>query len=166
MKFYFCESDTVLYGELVYRKPEYSVDFICSSTKQLKKKSGSQGYMSLTVGTLQIEVGIETRSLLYPWGLLYLTSFENKALKIPSFKKGTINIDPEEPELINGISFNIPESNTWKTILDHDSGWIYMGRDDADQKNTSYIEFASGATLGLTGGDISCILIKPKFLME
>lgn len=164
MKFISCELDNALYGDLIYRESEYSLDFLYSSPKQLKKKSGHQGYMSLTFGTLQIEVGIETKALLYPWGLLSLINLEKQKLEIPEYKEGCIKIEPKEFKLIDGVSFDIPGSNTWKFILDQDSGWLYMGNENSTSQKTSYIEIASGAILGLSDGDISCILIKPEIM--
>lgn len=166
MKFLFSEENNSLCGSLIYRESEYSLDFICASTEKLKKKSGSQGCMSLTVGTVQIEVGVETGSLLYPWGLLSLVSCERKKIELPSFKEGTINIHLEQGKLISGVSFDIPGSNAWETILDSDGEWIYIGDAKADFKRISFVEFAAGTVVGISDdGGIFGFFIKPVFVI-
>lgn len=57
-----------LLGRLVYRELEYSLDFVEYSVDDLDELSGDGGRTSLTVHTLQIEIGISTGGLLYPWG--------------------------------------------------------------------------------------------------
>lgn len=164
MNFVFSMNDEWLSGDLIYRENEYSIDFVCSSSKQLEKKSGQQGYMSLTVNTLQLEVGIETGALLYPWGLFPLMNAETRAIEVPVFKRGSINVQSQNSSLIAGVSLSIPESNSWKTIRAQEGKWIYIGPDDIPYVGCSYIEFASGAVVGLKEGSISSIFLMPNFI--
>lgn len=166
MKFIFSENDEFLCGDLVYRESEYSIDFTCSSSKQLEFKTGDQGCMSLTAGTLQLEVGVESREILYPWGFFPIMNIEARAIEVPISKGGSIIVDPEGFDLIEGVSWDIPGSNSWKIIREQDGGWIYIGPDKVLFDKGSYVEFASGAILGLKDGDISCIFIRPRFIRE
>src|SRR5438067_1407980 len=56
-------------GVLFYSKREYSFRFVPASPDQLTERVGERGVTSLSVGTLQIEVGIEHKRALYVWGL-------------------------------------------------------------------------------------------------
>lgn len=49
---------------------------------------------------------------------------------------------------IEGVSWDIPGSNSWKIIREQDGGWIYIGPDKVLFDKGSYVEFASGAILG------------------
>jgi len=165
MKFFSCEADSVLEGDLIYREAEYSVDFISVSPRHLRSRIGCQGCISLTIGTLQIEVGIETKLLIYPWGFLPLVNVKKEKIEIPIFKRGGIKVDLCGLELVEGVSFEVLESGSWKTISDCESGWIYIGGGEA-LKNVCYYEFAAGAVLGICNGDIVCIYIRLQFFSD
>ena len=164
MKFIFSENGESLCGDLVYRETEYSIDFICSSSKQLEAKAGGQGCMSLTAGTLQFEVGVESRALLYPWGFFPLMNIETRAIEIPVSKCGSIYVEPEEFDLVKGVSWSIPGSSSWVIVREQDGEWVYIGPDHVSFDKCSCVEFSSGAMLGLKDGDILCIFIRPKFI--
>jgi hypothetical protein len=60
---------SALAGQLLYRANEYSFDFEFESKDEALFRAGDKGTTSLLVGTLQIEIGIETGAALYVWGL-------------------------------------------------------------------------------------------------
>ena len=93
-------------------------------------------------------------------------SCERKKIELPSFKEGTINIHLEQGKLISGVSFDIPGSNAWETILDSDGEWIYIGDAKADLKRISFVEFAAGTVVGISDdGGIFGFFIKPVFVI-
>src|SRR5689334_21313519 len=58
-----------LQGKLVYRAYEHSFDFKVESEPELLRHAGNKGTTSVLVGTLRIEIGIETGNALFVWGL-------------------------------------------------------------------------------------------------
>jgi hypothetical protein len=59
---------TTLQGELFYNRSEQSFDFVSMSRSGVRRRMGDLGPTSVLIGTLQIEIGVETGTLLYVWG--------------------------------------------------------------------------------------------------
>ena len=162
MKFQWRKNDKTLGGKLIYRSDEYSIDFICASSEQLISKSGSNGCMPLIAGALQIEVGIETKTLLYPWGFLPLINLDTEAMEVPNPTLGSVYVHTHEIYLMKGVALEIPGSNIWKTIKIRNSDYIYIGPDNYNHKGKTHIEFSTNTIIGLENGNMACIFLKPE----
>lgn len=152
-----------LHGSLIYRESEYSFDFSSSSEEQLKSRIGSRGCMSVGVSTLQIEVGVETGRLLYPWGFFPLLDVGYERVILPNIVPGGVFVKLSRSELKQGVSFDIPNSEHWRVTHDIDSGWVHIGQSRNFCRQSTYIEFADNSVVGIFKGEINCILIRPDF---
>ncbi|RAX01479.1 MULTISPECIES: hypothetical protein [unclassified Photorhabdus] len=161
INFYSRLNNKPLSGNLIYRESEYSIDFIDYSPEEMEMLVGSQGCSSLTIGTLQIEVGIETGTLLYPWGLFSLTQCESKVLLQPEMHGGNIYINPNELGMLSGVAIEIPGSILWKVFRDTSTGWICIGNSDEVDSSVCVVQFATNAAISLKNKLIIALWIKP-----
>ncbi|WP_239353055.1 hypothetical protein [Snodgrassella communis] len=158
--FEFYKTDRPLSGKLIYRKSEYSLDFIEYFDDGLAKLSRNGGSTSLTVHTLQIEIDINTGKLLYPWGLFPLMHIIDKSLSIPESHYGELFVKAEKNKFISGVSIEFPDSENWAIFKDPLSGWIFVGNPSITQYACS-IEFASNVIASIEKGYIVAFWMKP-----
>src|SRR5580658_8802688 len=121
MKFLHAKSAEAVRGELVYREKEYSIDFISASKVALAALIGNHGNTSVALGTLQLEVGIETSIVLYPWGLFAATRWEMGSLKVPDAQVGRLLVDPGF-RLKPGVAIGLAGADAWASIFDKSTG--------------------------------------------
>lgn len=162
MKFEICTTESPLCGDLIYRQSEYSIDFICKSSEQLRQRTGEKASTSLIVTTLQLEVGIESRTLLYPWGFFPLSNIESKSLTIPIAIAGSVRIETHAINLIKGVSVEIPNTNTWEVAQIINSDYIYLGPSNPSSENSVYVEISSNSIIGISNGYIASIFLRPR----
>lgn len=162
MKFEICTTESPLCGDLIYRQSEYSIDFISKSSEQLRQRTGEKASTSLIVTTLQLEVGIESRTLLYPWGFFPLSNIESKSLTIPIAIAGSVRIETHAINLIKGVSVEIPNTNTWEVAQIINSDYIYLGPSNPSSENSVYVEISSNSIIGISNGYISSIFLRPR----
>jgi hypothetical protein len=162
MKFEWNQTASPLDGELLYRQAEYSIDFKVASNELLAERVGGAGNTSLAFTTLQIEVGIERRELLYPWGLFPNTRWQIGHLSLPVFQNGRVRVISEGIELQSGVSISIPNCVAWPIVWDRVSGWICFGL--ALSSNSVAIEYAKGAAVVIAGDQIVALWLRPKFV--
>jgi hypothetical protein len=163
IKFTYFLTENVLQGDLIYRNTEYSIDFIDYSHDKLAVSIGNNGCFSLTVDTLQLEVSIETKQILYPWGYFPMAKYTTHKINKTKFLRGNIYVDIHEANLLRGTAYEIPKSNLWKIFKDVDNGWIYIGSDKTFNNDSEvlYIEFAKNSIIGIKDNNVVALLIKP-----
>lgn len=160
LSFEFCKKDRPLLGKLVYRESEYSLDFIECSSDDFSKLSGDEGCTSLTVHTLQIEIGVSTGKLLYPWGLFPLIHAMDKSLIIPDSYYGELSFKTEKNKIRPGVSIDFSGSESWELCKDPSSGWIFLGDPSIAQYSCS-IEFANDVIASMANDCIVAFWIRP-----
>jgi hypothetical protein len=149
-----------LQGELLYRAYEYSFDFKAKSESELALRAGSKGTTSLVVGTLQIEVGIETGAALFVWGLhSHSTQWRQDRLPRISPEKGCVKVLFDEEPVI-GISQGLAEVGEWQTTYDANTGWILVSANEHDVAE-SHREFAEDTIAGLTDEKLVSLWLRP-----
>lgn len=148
-------------GELVYRQTEYSIDFKVASSDLLAERIGSASSTSLSLTTLQIEVGIENGELLYPWGLFPKARWHTRTLSAPNLQPGRVCLVQGGEKLQVGVSVLIPGSSSWPIVWDKDTGWICVGNDSSNQDATA-VEFSKNAAVVLAGGELVSLWLRPK----
>ena len=97
-----------LSGQLIYRAYEYSFDFEVEAHSELARRAGSEGTTSLLMGTLQIEIGIETGTLLFVWGLHSHTKWLRDQLPSFSPRPGSVKVLFDEEPIV-GVSQSLKE---------------------------------------------------------
>ncbi|HWX66877.1 MAG TPA: hypothetical protein VNZ27_10680 [Rhodanobacter sp.] len=147
-------------GDLVYIASEYSLDFVKSSNSKLDGRTGNLGAGSVSIGTLQLEVSIDSGEILFPWGLFPSARWKEQVLSKPAALPGRVILLDAPTLLKRGVSLSISTALDWETKIDRSTGWIYTG---LDQSHGAAIEFATNAILILQFGTISGLWLKPTF---
>jgi hypothetical protein len=153
------ETDSVRKGTLTYILSDFSFNFHPAS--EPFKQPMQANTTSISLRTLQIEVSITTRELLYVWGFLPNTSWKRQAIILPKFHKGHISLLGEAPKLQKGVALSYKPADSWVAIADDESGWIRFGNDNSDA-----IEFAEGIALSVEGELVSTIWLHPTILSQ
>ncbi len=154
-----------LKGALVYRAIDSAFDFAPLEYEELLQRAGKDGLTSLTVGTLQIEIGVGTSIALYVWGYNPQESWSHKELPHLDVQPGAIRIaiaDELLSDLDPGISIELVEINEWLTIFDAHSGWIRIGGGSPDtDSHSTCIEFATNTVAIINDGVLTAVWLHP-----
>lgn len=149
-----------LEGVLTYDESEYGFSFIAQSGESLNGRLGSEGVASVLVGTLQLEVDIESREVLFAWGYFPNVRGVVAELSAPQFIHGRVFISSDhsfEP----GVSFEVP-GERWRVSYDPSSGWVAIRLNNAS--DTEFVQIASGTVLGIDNGDLVSVWLSPVFV--
>lgn len=156
----FCiQSGMPLEGVLTYCESEYGFAFSARSREGLLERLGSEGVTSALIDTLQLEIDIESREVLYAWG--YYPNVRGRVAKlgVPSFVPGRVSISSDH-SFQPGVSFDIP-GKVWQTTYDPSSGWVAIRLRDA--VNAAFVQIADGVVLGIENGDLVSVWLDPIF---
>ena len=124
-------------GAVVYRSHDFSFDV---------EPAPIRGFTSFLVNDLSLEVD-EGGDLLSVWGLCPHPGWRRGPVHLPEAVRGAVKIRTDAP-LSRGISVSLSGGNRWPIVYDESSGWLAIGTPkDAEV----FIEFVSGAILGLNG---------------
>ncbi|MDR1461124.1 MAG: hypothetical protein LBI78_05715 [Campylobacteraceae bacterium] len=161
IKLLYSLTPNILNGDLIYRKSEYSLDFIPNADSgiiYLDRKN----FCSLSINTLQLEVDIEKRKILYPWGYFPLVNYVYRKINKPQSVYGNIYINSNEG-LQHGVSYDISNPKSWKLFKDIDNGWVCISKNEDinDIKNNICIEFAKNSILCIKNNTANSLFMKP-----
>ncbi|MEU9919398.1 hypothetical protein [Streptomyces sp. NPDC051001] len=148
-----------LEGVLGYDESEHGFSFSAKSGDSLSERLGSEGVASVVIDTLQLEVDIESREVLFAWGYFPNVRGTVSELDAPQISPGRVFVSSEhsfEP----GVSYDVP-GDRWRVSYDPSSGWIAIELDDA--VDAKFVQIASGTVLGIEGGDLVSIWLNPVF---
>ena len=148
VKYYY--SNQITEGELIYRKYEYSFDF-------LSNKYGTFVYL---IHYLQISVDVINNKFVSVWGLHPDRLWEKTELKVPDFKNGVIECKGDFTE---GIGFRLEECNDWLTYVDENNGWVCVGDKDILK---DAIMFAENIGVVIVDNELVSLWMKPKMILE
>ena len=163
MEFEWDQDAPPLDGELLYRQDEYSIDFEVASKLVLAERVGSAGVTSISFTTLQIEVGIERRGLLYAWGLFPKTRWQLGQLSVPILQPGRVRVISDGEELRPGVAIPFHESTGWSVAWDQSTGWIRFGNGAFHGTGTG-VEFAKNLAVVIAEGTLISIWLRPKMV--
>lgn len=158
MKF-FIHGGTRLDGTLAYDESEYGFSFSAQNRDSLGERLGSEGVTSALIGTLQLEVDIASREVLFAWGYFPNVRGVVAELSFPQFTPGRVCISSGY-SFKPGVSFQVPGEG-WGVSYDPSSGWVAIRSNEST--NTEYAEIASGILLGVDNGDLVSVWLKPVF---
>jgi hypothetical protein len=142
-----------LEGRLIYRKNEYSFDFIAADWRF------AGGGAPLVIGTLQIEIDIYEHHLLFPRGLHPYTTWLAGDLPLLSAKRCGVKA-LVEGVLQAGAGIEIAAVGEWKTVYDPRTRWICIHGNDAFYTHTD-IEFAENVVAGLLEQKLVSLWLRP-----
>lgn len=150
---------TPLQGVLTYDESEYGFSFSTQSRESLNQRLGSQGVTSVLIDTLQLEVDIESREVLFAWGYFPITRSVVAEFSDPHYIPGRVSISSDntfEP----GVSFEIP-GDSWHISHDPASGWIVVRQTEA--AGIEFVQIATGTVLGIANGNLVSVWLHPTF---
>jgi hypothetical protein len=150
-----------LEGSLVYDEPEYSFRFTPGSPLDLAERAGKLGLTSISIGTLQIEVGVATCTVLFAWGLHPHSRWLSHALDAPDPKVGIVRVNCPGG-LQRGVSIGLAEVGAWTTLCDRHTGWIRVAI-DSDLADEEQVLVATGIVLGLRQKSLVSVWLHPVF---
>ena len=148
-------------GVLRYVDAEHSFTFDVASPADLQERSGSSGMTSLSIGTLQIEIGIETGLVLFVWGFHPRAAWKMQAVGQPDPVVTSARLDATVP-LQRGVSVPIAAVGEWTTAFDEATGWLHIAKDLA-QVSGQQLLVATGVALGVTDGRLDSLWLQPIF---
>jgi hypothetical protein len=155
------ERGNELDGHLVYDESQYSFRFDIYSPVDALERSGDAGQASLMVGTLQVEVGVETGELLYAWGLHPRSRWTEGRLKSPFASPGVIRII-KASELQRGVGMSVAGVGEWCTVYDSTTGWLCISPDDPPPDQVQ-VRIATDTVLGIQDMHLNSIWLRPEF---
>lgn len=149
-------------GVLWYVGDEHSFMFDEGEPQELDDRAGSLGTTSLAVGTLQIEVGIETGTLLFVWGYYPRMRWRSASLPIPSARPGIVNVAGPH-DLMLGVGEVIAPAGAWSTWFDERTGWVCIAPRFEDAASADQVIVATSTVLGVVRGELQSVWLQPVF---
>ncbi|MGA9345558.1 MAG: hypothetical protein WBV37_10700 [Nocardioidaceae bacterium] len=140
---------------------EYSFAFDVASPADLHERLGHSGVTSLSVGTLQLEVAIESRLLLFAWGLHPREAWSCRAIGRPEATSGAVRVEGDIP-LKRGVTVPLAAVGEWTTEFDEGTGWLRIA-EDPDRRNDDLALLATGVVVGLSDGRLTSLWLAPSF---
>jgi hypothetical protein len=110
-------------GILRYDENEHSFSFTPASPVDLSEQVGADGLTSLSIGTLQVELGVATRIALFVWGLHPRASWQAAVLPSPNALPGVVRVGLPD-SLRPGETISIAGVGRWSTLHDERSDWV------------------------------------------
>ncbi len=150
---------TPLEGRLTYSEAEFSFRFEVSSPAELRENMGGTDLASVSIGTLQVEVGVVSRRALFAWGLHPKTRWNEGGLPAPDWSAGAVVMAPEA-DFAAGVSVRLVDVGEWVTIYDPASGWVRVSSNSAPEDQL--VEIASGILLGSNSDQLTSVWLKPE----
>lgn len=161
MRFGALRGQQPLEGLLRYVAADYSFAFDVASPADFQERLGHSGVTSLSVGTLQLEVAIESRLILFAWGLHPRQAWSLRAIGRPEATSGAVRVQSDFP-LERGVAVQLAAVGKWRTELDESTGWLRIA-EDPDRPNDDLTLLATGVVVGLNDGRLTSIWLAPSF---
>ncbi|MCA9888824.1 MAG: hypothetical protein KC546_10650 [Anaerolineae bacterium] len=155
MKYLVVPETSIPQGRLVYRKREYSLDFLLDESRLY-------GGYTLCIDTLQIEVDPVDQLLLYPWGYFPHTSWQQGRLPKFDAPLGMIRVVTEK-EWKPGIAISIGDRSDWQAKFDESLGLIRLAKDTL-YKRHDHIQIAPNVVASLFQNDLVALWLRPEFV--
>ena len=154
------ENEAPLQGELRYVAQDYSFNFEVDSTELLRERIGLSGVGSLVLGTLQIEVAVDSGYLLYPEGYCPHTAWHAGSVNPLPARDACLRVS-DAGTIQRGAGIRVGRRETPLIVYDRKSGWLRLQLDGADAVEDA-VMFATGAIAGLSKGELLTLWLKPS----
>ncbi|MFJ7903084.1 hypothetical protein ACIQ6V_21750 [Streptomyces sp. NPDC096198] len=145
-------------GVLTYDDSEYGFSFDARSPKALGERLGTKGVTSALIGTLQLEIDVESREIVYVWGYFPNVRGDVGDLEAPVASPGRVFLSSDD-FLEAGVSFDVP-GKPWRVTYDPSSGWVALRLSDAP---ATLVQIADGTVVGLDDGALVSLWLRPVF---
>lgn len=161
IRFHIQEDVPLVEGALFYRSADHAFDFEPRSRAEVRERAGAVGVTSLSIGTVQLEVGIETGVVLYPWGYHPRATWVAHPLSPTAARRAGLRVVSDKA-LEPGVSIDITGESPWLTQHDPKSGWVRLSRVGAISDAEERVEFSTGAVACIVNGAIAALWLHPR----
>jgi len=152
-------SRNVIEGTLEYRRAEYSINFTpYPSFPEDGPPIHVLGTTSIALGTLQIEIDVDTRRLLYVWGYFPKALSTRQSLKPGIIESGEVVLASPDVRLVRGVAVGYEPSALWDIGYDESTGWVHFGSSAEGQR---LVKIASDTALALEGQELRGVWMRP-----
>jgi len=150
-------------GRLLYRARDRAFHFVPASPGELSERTGGRGTASIGIDTLQLEFGIESGLVLYPWGYWPKESWAYGAVKVPDTQSGGLLIAASAP-ILPGVAVQVADSGEWKSVYDSSNGWLQLDSRYVEHgaEPRTCIMFADGCVAAVAGGRVDALWLRPE----
>lgn len=149
-----------LRGVLEYIQEDQAFQFSVNDPAELTKRLGQLGTFSLVIGTLQLEVAVETGLLLFAHGYCPQAGWVHKPLGSPKFKKAsTVRVSPDQLP-VAGTSLELASPESVAIEMDDASGWLRL-RIVGGMSGTLVL-IADGIVIDLHGQGIGGVWLRSR----
>lgn len=146
-----------LNGLLVYDDAEYSFRYE-ADLSELRDRVGGGGVASLTVGTLQVEVDVDSGQALFVWGLHPKAQWAEARLTPPHSQPGIVCFESSTP-FSESASISVARVGAWNTQYDSNTGWVRVAPDLAPDE--AQVMIADGVVIGVLGEEFHSLWLQP-----
>jgi hypothetical protein len=147
-------------GALHYVEDEYSFRFDVRDLQEAEVRAGDKGVTSFCVGTLQVEVGVQTGIALFVWGYHPHQAWEEVRLAAPRSQPGLVRFS--EPHVLEpGVGLQVSPVGAWSTSYDRHTGWICVAPELGTTGEELHVLMAEGVVLGLRDGELASVWLRP-----
>jgi hypothetical protein len=160
--FSFVEAAQPVRGKLVYSSEDCSFGFEKEATAayDFLKRAGSGSAPLVIDYYLQLEVGVETGFLLYVHGLHNYHRWKQASLPGIRPMAGIVKAHFDR-EMKVAVGVKLVPPNTWMTIYDPLSGWVYIGP-QAIPAADHHVEFADNTVAALAHDKLVALWLRPQ----
>jgi hypothetical protein len=149
-------------GQLYYYQDEYSFSFKPTASNQFSLHVGQHGRTSLLIGSLQVEISIEYRSLLFAWGYHPYQRWREKDLTAPKALAYGVTLG-SEIVLEEGISVALVGVGSWDTWYDSETQWVCVGSYHQPVEAT-IAEFATNTIAVISKSRLVALWLKAEMI--
>ena len=150
-----------LEGRLVYVEAEHSFRFDVESELAALERAGSDGVTSLSIGTLQVEVGVATGTVLFAWGLHPRATWRAEPIGEPLIRSAAVGV--EDATLRRGVSVRLAPVGSWTTTFDCETGWVRLAPTGPHDAADQIFLVATGTAVGLRDNQLASVWLQPMF---
>lgn len=147
-------------GRLEYRTADFSFLFTPASQSDYYWRLFELGGAILSVGTLELEVDVDSGVIRYADGYHPCTQWHAGSVSPGEYREGTVRVIDRQ-QLISGVAWSVAPVGVWRTVYDRISGWLRISSEATDDDERVLI--ASGTVLGLADGTLNSVWLHPEF---
>lgn len=153
------EEGSPLEGVLKYSAEDYSLRFELNPLRDRPARLGVSGLASIMIGTLQLEVDIESRLLLFAWGLHPKTLWIDGSGAPHDAHPGRVKVG-KGVRLQEGVAIPMSRVGEWSTIYDSKSKWARLTK-DFNIPDEIQVTISSGVVIGLRQKYLNSVWMYP-----
>jgi hypothetical protein len=161
MSFFFERTEGAsLDGVLVYDVEGYSFLFE-GWLSNLSDQDRATGLAALMVGTLQFHIGVASGRVYFVDGFHDARTLWSAAvIRPPEARPGVVRVRGAGT-LLSDVGYALAPSGAWRTSIDEENGWVEVA-DPSSPRPQDAVLVATGTVLGLTGGRLVALWLRPS----